>query len=79
MWVLLVVAAVAVIAALGWRLVRQLLALGRQVGASGEQVSDALAAMRTAPGAAPTSSVFLAPDVPPAVTRRSPATRRRGA
>ena len=42
-WVLLLLGALVVIALLGWHLVRRGIALGRELGHSAEQVSDALA------------------------------------
>ena len=78
-WVLLLLAAVAVIGLLGWRLFRQVLALGRAVGASGARVSEVLATTgRSGPVSAP-SSVFLDPDSQPAAKSRSRGVRRRRA
>jgi len=59
-WALLLLAAVSVIGLLGWRLFRQVVALGRELGASGGRVAQAMAA-RDQPGAATPSpaSVFL--------------------
>ncbi len=42
-WVLLLLGALVVIALLGWHLVRRGISLGRELGHSAEQVSDALA------------------------------------
>lgn len=42
-WVLLLLGALAVVALLGWHLVRRGIALGRELGRSAERASDALA------------------------------------
>lgn len=79
-WILigtvLLVAAAAAIGLLGWRLFRQVLALGREVAASGGRVSDALTAVDRHMAAPTTTSVFLDPEPPPAVQPRSRRTRR---
>ena len=70
-WALLLLAAVAVIGLLGWRLFRQVLALGREVGASGGRASAAMAGLhQPVPTPAP-SSVFLDPDAQSAANPRS--------
>lgn len=78
-WVLLVLAAAAVLALLGWRLFRQVLALGREIGASGGRVADTLAALHRPEAVAAPSSVFLDPGAQPEVGRRSRGRRRRRA
>lgn len=60
-WALLLLLAAAVIGLLGWRLFRQVLALGRELGDSGGRVGDVLSAMHRPASAPPTSSVFLDP------------------
>ncbi len=76
-WALLLVAAAAAIGLLGWRLVRQVLALGRELGASAGRVSDATAAMHAPDQVAAPSSVFLDPDAQPAVQPRTRGSARR--
>lgn len=78
-WALLVLAAVVVIGLLGWRLFHQVLALGREVGASGGRAGDAMAGMRRPVRASSPSSVFLDPDSLPDVKSRSPGVRHRRA
>lgn len=66
-WVLLLLAALAVIALLGWHLVRRGIALGRQLGHSAEQVSDALAPVleHYEPAHSVLSDPSSVPDAPP--------------
>lgn len=78
-WVLLLLAAAALIALLGWRLFRQVLALGREVGASGGRASVAMAQMRGPVSTSASSSVFLDPDSLSDLTSHSPGKRRRRA
>lgn len=56
-WVLLVVASAAVVGLLGWRLFRQVLAFGSELGASGGRVAEAMSP-RGEP-APVTTSVFV--------------------
>jgi len=77
-WALLLLAAAAAIGLLGWRLVRQLIALGRELAASGDRVAQVMSAADAGGRVAAPSSVFLDPDAladhdtatPPAVHRR---------
>lgn len=62
-WVLLLLASAVALAALGWRLFRQLLALGRQLGSSADDVSVALTPIRT--HYEPASSVLVDPSAMP--------------
>jgi len=78
-WAFLLLTAVAVIGLLGWRLFRQVLALGREVGASGGRAGAAMAGMRQQVGAPAPSSVFLDPDSPRDVNTRSRGRRHRRA
>ena len=75
-WAVLLLAAAAALGLLGWRLFRQVLALGREVGASGGRVSAALSAGDRHVGAPTTTSVFLDPEPPPTVKPRPRRTRR---
>ena len=75
-WAVLLVAAAAALGLLGWRLFRQVLALGREVGASGGRVSAALSAGDRHVGAPTSTSVFLDPEPPPTVKPRPRRTRR---
>jgi hypothetical protein len=59
-WVLLVIAAVAVLGLLGWRLFKQVVGLGREFGASGTRIADAMSGIR-APGPVVPSSVLAIP------------------
>lgn len=59
-WVLLVLAAVAALGLLGWRLFKQVLGLGREFGTSGSRVADAMSGIR-APGPVVPSSVLANP------------------
>ncbi|HEX8497283.1 MAG TPA: hypothetical protein VF661_08825 [Actinomycetales bacterium] len=78
-WVLLVVGAAAVIGLLLWRLVKQALALGRQLADTAGTLGEATAAARGLPREPAPSSVFLDPDSQPSVQQRSRGTRRRKA
>ena len=78
-WALLLLAATAVMGLLGWRLFRQVLALGREFAASGGRVADALAGVHQPEPVAAPSSVFLDPDAQPEVGRRSRSRRHRRA
>ncbi len=78
-WALLLLAAVATLALLGWRLFRQVLALGRELGASGGRVADALAALHRPQAVSAPSSVFLDPGAQPELGRRSRGRRHRRA
>jgi len=75
-WAVLLLAAAAAIGLLGWRLFRQVLALGREVGASGGRVSAALSDVDRHVAAPTTTSVFLDAEPPPAVQPRSRRSRR---
>ncbi len=75
-WAVLLLAAAAALGLLGWRLFRQVLALGREVGSSGGRVSAALADVDRGAGAPSTTSVFLDPEPPLAVQSRSRRSRR---
>ncbi len=75
-WAVLLLAALAVLGLLGWRLFRQLLALGREVGASGGRVSAALADVDRHVAAPTTTSVFLDADPTPVVQSRPRRVRR---
>lgn len=78
-WAVLLLAAAALIALLGWRLFRQVLDLGREIGASGGRASEAMAGMQGSVQASAPSSVFLDPDSLTDVKSHSPGTRRRRA
>lgn len=78
-WAVLLLASAALIALLGWRLFRQVLALGREVGASGGRASEAMAQMRGPASASAPSSVFLDPDSLSDLSSHSPGKRRRRA
>lgn len=82
-WALLVVGAVLVIGLLVWRLVKQLLALGRTIGESAGKAGDAFAPSGVHATDAP-PSVFLDPEAPggpdaPPVTRQTLRSGRRRA
>lgn len=55
-WLLLLLAAVAVIGLLGWRLFRQVLALGRDLGAAAGSLAAAMAADTGAPAQSPSAA-----------------------
>lgn len=78
-WAVLLLATAALIALLGWRLFRQVLDLGREIGVSGGRVSDAMAQMRGPASVSAPSSVFLDPDSLTDLKSHSPGTRRRRA
>ena len=75
-WAVLLLAAAAALGLLGWRLFRQVLALGREVGASGGRASAALADFDRHATAPTTTSVFLDPKPLPAVQPRPRRSRR---
>ena len=75
-WAVLLLAAAAALGLLGWRLFRQVLALGREVGSSGGRVSEALSDGDRRVSAPVTTSVFLDPEPPPPVQPRSRRSRR---
>ncbi len=75
-WVLLFVAAGVAMGLLGWHLVRRVIALGRQIGASAEQVSALLTPLDEP--YRPSPSVLSDPSSsPPAPARRSARGRSR--
>lgn len=78
-WALLLLAALASLGLLGWRLFRQVLALGREIGTSGGRVADALAALDRPQAVTAPSSVFLDSGAQLEVGRRSRGRRRRRA
>lgn len=83
-WVLLVAGAAVVIGALLWRLVTQVLALGRVVAESAGRAGEALARPAGATAGPATTSVFLDPDAPggpdaPSFTSRPLRGKRRRA
>lgn len=55
-WLLLLIAAVAVIGLLGWRLFRQVLALGRDLGAAASSMAAAMAADTSAAAQVPSAA-----------------------
>ena len=73
-WVLLLLAAAAVVGLLGWHLVRRLIALGRQLGDSADDVSRALAPVLD--HYEPAHSVLADPDAADALTGGTRDSRR---
>lgn len=78
-WVVLVLAAAGVIGLLTFRLVKQALALGRQLATSAGTIGEAMDAARGLQHEPAPSSVFLDPDSQPSVQQRSRGARRRRA
>jgi hypothetical protein len=75
-WALLLVGAAVVLALVGWHVVKKAIALGRQLGASAEQVSRLLEPLQEP--YRPATSVLADPStLPEPATRRSRAGRRR--
>lgn len=73
-WSLLLVGAAVTLALLAWHVVKQAIALGRQLGASAEEASLALAAIRQPYRPGP--SVLSDPAFVPAPAGRRPPARR---
>lgn len=76
-WIVLALGALAFLGLLGWRLVKQVIALGRELGRTGEKVATALEPVQQA--YRPEVSVLVEPDGAPAAGLVRPGTARHGA